>query len=238
MRQAAICRRAALCPASIAFKLYDTYGFPLDLTQDALRDRALHVDVEGFQTGDGAPARRGTQGLGRFRRIGDRGLMVRHQGENRSHRVFGLRHGAARKASSPRSSRTARRCRRLARASPGRSSSIKRPFMANWAAKSATRVSCARTEFASVSTIPRKNSAVFLSMKEVVEEGELRVGLALELVVDHAAPASGARQSFGDPSSARGAPPGARRTCGAKGIARRTRPASLRLHASKADRLG
>jgi alanyl-tRNA synthetase len=31
-----------------AFKLYDTYGFPLDLTEDALRARGIGVDTDGF----------------------------------------------------------------------------------------------------------------------------------------------------------------------------------------------
>ncbi|WP_395666941.1 alanine--tRNA ligase [Methylocella sp.] len=38
----------AALPGETAFRLYDTYGFPLDLTQDALRARARSVDVEGF----------------------------------------------------------------------------------------------------------------------------------------------------------------------------------------------
>ena len=35
-------------PGETAFKLYDTYGFPLDLTQDALRAKNIHVDTKGF----------------------------------------------------------------------------------------------------------------------------------------------------------------------------------------------
>lgn len=33
----------------VAFKLYDTYGFPVDLTADALRAKDLEVDMDGFE---------------------------------------------------------------------------------------------------------------------------------------------------------------------------------------------
>ncbi|KHK91901.1 alanine--tRNA ligase [Novosphingobium malaysiense] len=41
-------------PGETAFKLYDTYGFPYDLTEDALRSRGITVDKDGF---DAAMAR-------------------------------------------------------------------------------------------------------------------------------------------------------------------------------------
>jgi alanyl-tRNA synthetase len=38
----------AALPGAAAFKLYDTFGFPLDLTQDALREKGRTVDTDGF----------------------------------------------------------------------------------------------------------------------------------------------------------------------------------------------
>lgn len=38
-----------ILPGEIAFKLFDTYGFPLDLTQMILRDKNMNVDVAAFE---------------------------------------------------------------------------------------------------------------------------------------------------------------------------------------------
>ena len=36
-------------PGEVAFKLYDTYGFPLDLTEDILKNKSLSVDHKKFK---------------------------------------------------------------------------------------------------------------------------------------------------------------------------------------------
>jgi alanyl-tRNA synthetase len=55
-------------PGEMAFKLYDTYGFPLDLTQDALRARGMTVDVAGF---DAAMARQRAEARASWKGSGD-----------------------------------------------------------------------------------------------------------------------------------------------------------------------
>jgi len=54
-------------PGAAAFKLYDTYGFPLDLTQDALREKGRAVDVAGF---DAAMAEQKTKARAAWSGIG------------------------------------------------------------------------------------------------------------------------------------------------------------------------
>ncbi|WP_373636617.1 alanine--tRNA ligase [Yoonia sp. BS5-3] len=57
----------AALPGEAAFKLYDTYGFPLDLTQDALREKGRTVDTDGFDTAmaaQKAKARAAWSGMG------------------------------------------------------------------------------------------------------------------------------------------------------------------------------
>jgi alanyl-tRNA synthetase len=46
-------------PGEVAFKLYDTYGFPVDLTADIARERGLTVDQEGFESAMEAQRERG-----------------------------------------------------------------------------------------------------------------------------------------------------------------------------------
>ena len=59
----------AALSGEVAFKLYDTYGFPFDLTEAALRDRGLSVDEPSF---DAAMQRQKTMARENWRGSGDR----------------------------------------------------------------------------------------------------------------------------------------------------------------------
>jgi len=60
-------KQGDVLPGETAFKLYDTYGFPLDLTEDALRARSIGVDTSGFEAAmqrQKAEARKAWKGSG------------------------------------------------------------------------------------------------------------------------------------------------------------------------------
>jgi alanyl-tRNA synthetase len=60
-------KKGDMLPGDTAFTLYDTYGFPLDLTQDALKRRHIGVDTKGFDkamAGQKAKARAAWAGSG------------------------------------------------------------------------------------------------------------------------------------------------------------------------------
>ncbi len=63
---------SAVIPGDTVFKLYDTYGFPADLTADIARERGLTIDQAGFDTAMEEQRRR-SQEASKFG-VGDRGV--------------------------------------------------------------------------------------------------------------------------------------------------------------------
>ncbi|MBW7931955.1 MAG: alanine--tRNA ligase, partial [Gammaproteobacteria bacterium] len=62
-------------PGELVFKLYDTYGFPVDLTADVLRARGLGIDREGFEQAM-AQQRRQSQSASKFTMDTGAGLQL------------------------------------------------------------------------------------------------------------------------------------------------------------------
>ena len=76
--------RGTVIPGATVFKLYDTYGFPLDLTADIARERGLTVDMTGFERA--MEAQRERARAASSVRIGQRPATF-HRGECRFHRL-------------------------------------------------------------------------------------------------------------------------------------------------------
>ncbi|MDX2166653.1 MAG: alanine--tRNA ligase [Deltaproteobacteria bacterium] len=76
--------KESVLPGAMAFKLYDTYGFPIDMTEDILRDHGMTVDQAGFQAAMQAQKTRGRQA----RKAAGEGIIV---GSSASSRFVGDR---------------------------------------------------------------------------------------------------------------------------------------------------
>ncbi|MDJ0905643.1 MAG: alanine--tRNA ligase [Woeseiaceae bacterium] len=67
-------------PGDIVFKLYDTYGFPVDLTADVARERGLSLDTAGFEAAM-AEQRRKAQAASKFSALGKDGIETDAESE-------------------------------------------------------------------------------------------------------------------------------------------------------------
>ena len=58
-------RRHARCRGDVAFKLHDTYGFPLEVTQEMAAERGVGVDLAGFEPAHGTSSAPGPRQAGK-----------------------------------------------------------------------------------------------------------------------------------------------------------------------------
>jgi alanyl-tRNA synthetase len=60
----------SMVPGDLIFKLYDTYGFPVDIVRDVVRDENLRLDMEGFENAM-AKQREKSRSIARFEKVID-----------------------------------------------------------------------------------------------------------------------------------------------------------------------
>ena len=220
-----------------AFTLYDTYGFPLDLTQDALKSRGISVDQASF-----------TDAMER-QRVKARASWS-GSGDAASENIwFPLREklgateflGYDTESAEGVVTALVKDGKDADSLKTGESGSIvlnQTPFYAESGGQVGdTGLLTGEGVKFRVTDTQKKAGDLFVHVG-TVEQGTLKVGTALQLEVDHGRRSSIRVASLGDASAARGAAAGARRSHRPARLAGGAGSAALRLRASEADHGG
>ena len=218
-----------------AFTLYDTYGFPLDLTQDALKPRGIAVDTDAFNA---AMERQREKARESWKGSGDAATEAVWFGLREklgAYRIPRLRDRDRRGRGRSRWSRTARRSTALKSGETGAVVLNQTPFYG----ESGGQVGDTGRDHGRRRSLPRHRHPeesrrlvrAFRHGRGGCAQGRHRLGSRRRSCPPQRHPA----EPFGDAPAARGAAPGAWRSRGAEGLAGRARPAALRLLASQAD---
>ena len=227
-------KKGAMLDGETAFTLYDTYGFPLDLTQDALRARGIGVDLAVFNDAmerQRAKARASWSGSGE---AAHRNRVVRPARESGRHRIPRLRdrerRGRGGRAGARRQGSRRAQKRRERRGGDEPDAVLRRerrPGRRHRRDAARGRAACRHRH------AEEGRRSVRAPGQGGRGRGEGRRSAAAGS--RSRAPRGHPAEPFRHPSAARGAAPGARRSRGAEGLAGRARPAALRLLASQAD---
>jgi alanyl-tRNA synthetase len=172
-------------PGDVAFKLYDTFGFPLDLTADVLRGQGRQVDNAGFELAmakQRADARRAWAGSGE---AATEGLWFELRDRLGATEFLGYDTETA----EGQVTAIIVDGKEVDRASVGQSASIlvnQTPFYAESGGQVGdTGIVTAQRGRATVTDSQKKLGALFVHVAKI-EEGEIAVGDAVKLDVDHA----------------------------------------------------
>ena len=215
-------------PGEVAFRLYDTFGFPLDLTQDALRAEGRTVDVAGF---DAAMARQRADARKAWSGSGEAATeSVWFEVRERAGATEFL--GYETEGAEGRIAAIVVDGKEVPALAAGQDAAIvtnQTPFYGESGGQmgdTGALFTKDGAEFAVTDTAKRLGDVhVHLG---TLARGSLKVGDVVEMRVDKARRVAPARQPFRHPPAARGAAPPPRRARHPEGLAGGARPAALR----------
>ena len=228
-------KKGAVLSGDTAFKLYDTFGFPLDLTEDALRPRGISVDTKAFDAAmerQKAEARKAWKGSGeaatetiwfQLKEKAGATEFLGYEAETATGEIVAL-------------VKDGKEVKSLKAGDEAAIVVNQTPFYGESGGQVGDEgiIRGKGEALFRVTDTQKKAGGLFVHQGKV-EKGAFKAGDEVDLQVEHARRIGDARQPLGDAPPARGAAPSAGSARGAEGLARRARPAALRFLAYQAD---